>query len=529
MTNERSRETNIGSLVLFDLSTLRSAIDGRYGDENESYKRMVDPEADDVDGLESELFDFVCKTYHDSEAAGGFSEQSLRDLVAHAARFTDVTLRHFSLPESIPAMTDVGLSLIHLVGDCVESGAPFPIENRLEVLKEVSGIIYRDLAIERSRNRAGDHGADGRKILFTNEARTRAVIESLDAAIEACKKPEYQISNNEKESANAQNDGNQRMWFCLAADGQLVILGDHSDFDAAEDAATSSGVEAIWIFDRITADSWVSTLTSPEAKMSLRDDCYPSAAEIIDVEYLIDSELIEHSERIWRNAAGKLHRKDGPAVESANGNKEWWVNGKLHREGLPAIERANGDKEWYQNGLRYREDGPSIDCVSGYRAWYRNGQLHREDGPAIEHANGDKAWCRNGVRHREDGPAIEYADGTKEYWINGDRHRDDGPAIERADGTVEYWIEGEKIEPNDDQPTEIMPNGNRIWRNANGELHRENGPAVDCVGGERAWYRNGKGHREDGPAIERADGTVEYWLNGEPVDPPKASGRPKPR
>jgi hypothetical protein len=360
-------------------------------------------------------------------------------------------------------------------------------------------------------------------------ATTIAKIRKQIAPAESDKKPEYQISNNEKESANAQNDGNQRMWFCLAADGQLVILGDHSDFDAAEDAATSSGVEAIWIFDRITADSWVSTLTSPEAKMSLRDDCYPSAAEIIDVEYLIDSELIEHSERIWRNAAGKLHRKDGPAVESANGNKEWWVNGKLHREGLPAIERANGDKEWYQNGLRYREDGPSIDCVSGYRAWYRNGQLHREDGPAIEHANGDKAWCRNGVRHREDGPAIEYADGTKEYWINGDRHRDDGPAIERADGTVEYWIEGEKIEPNDDQPTEIMPNGNRIWRNANGELHRENGPAVDCVGGERAWYRNGKVHREDGPAIERADGTVEYWLNGEPVDPPKASGRPKPR
>lgn len=359
-------------------------------------------------------------------------------------------------------------------------------------------------------------------------ATTIAKIRKQIAPAESDKKPEYQISNNEKESANAQNDGNQRMWFCLAADGQLVILGDHSDFNAAEDAATSSGVEAIWIFDRITADSWVSTLTSPEAKMSLRDDCYPSAAEIIDVEYLIDSELIEHSERIWRNAAGKLHRKDGPAVESANGNKEWWVNGKLHREGLPAIERANGDKEWYQNGLRYREDGPSIDCVSGYRAWYRNGQLHREDGPAIEHANGDKAWCRNGVRHREDGPAIEYADGTKEYWINGDRHRDDGPAIELADGTVEYWIEGEKIEPNDDQPTEIMPNGNRIWRNANGELHRENGPAVDCVGGDRVWYRNGKVHREDGPAFERADGTVEYWLNGEPVDPPKASGRPKP-
>jgi hypothetical protein len=188
-------------------------------------------------------------------------------------------------------------------------------------------------------------------------ATTIAKIRKQIAPAESDKKPEYQISNNEKESANAQNDGNQRMWFCLAADGQLVILGDHSDFDAAEDAATSSGVEAIWIFDRITADSWVSTLTSPEAKMSLRDDCYPSAAE-----------------RIWRNAAGELHRENGPA-----------------------IERANGDKEWYQNG-----------------------ELHRENGPAIEYADGTKEYWINGDRHRDDGPAYERADGTVEYWLNGE-------------------------------------------------------------------------------------------------------------
>lgn len=25
---------------------------------------------------------------------------------------------------------------------------------------------------------------------------------------------------------------------------------------------------------------------------------------------------------------GKLHRTDGPAIEYANGNKEWWVEGK---------------------------------------------------------------------------------------------------------------------------------------------------------------------------------------------------------
>jgi hypothetical protein len=51
----------------------------------------------------------------------------------------------------------------------------------------------------------------------------------------------------------------------------------------------------------------------------------------------------------WRNSDGKLHRKDGPAIESANGTKYWYVNGKLHREDGPAIESANGDKAWYVN------------------------------------------------------------------------------------------------------------------------------------------------------------------------------------
>ncbi len=216
-------------------------------------------------------------------------------------------------------------------------------------------------------------------------ATTIAKIRKQIAPAESDKKPEYQISNNEKESANAQNDGNQRMWFCLAADGQLVILGDHSDFDAAEDAATSSGVEAIWIFDRITADSWVSTLTSPEAKMSLRDDCYPSAAERT-MSNDQPTEITAEGTRIWRNAAGKIHRDDGPA-----------------------IERPNGDKLWYRNGLLHREDG----------------------GPAIDHASGGKGWYRNGRLHRKGGPAVERADGTVEYWLNGVH--------------CEYWLEPPKV------------------------------------------------------------------------------------
>ena len=53
---------------------------------------------------------------------------------------------------------------------------------------------------------------------------------------------------------------------------------------------------------------------------------------------------------------GKYHREDGPAYESANGTKYWYLNGKLHREDGPAIERANGSKSWYLNGKEVTEE-----------------------------------------------------------------------------------------------------------------------------------------------------------------------------
>ena len=54
---------------------------------------------------------------------------------------------------------------------------------------------------------------------------------------------------------------------------------------------------------------------------------------------------IEHS-----NAAGLLHREDGPAIERANGDKYWYINGLRHREDGPAVELADGTKKWYING-----------------------------------------------------------------------------------------------------------------------------------------------------------------------------------
>jgi hypothetical protein len=36
---------------------------------------------------------------------------------------------------------------------------------------------------------------------------------------------------------------------------------------------------------------------------------------------------MENGNKVWRNEVGQLHREDGPAVEYANGTKEWWMYG----------------------------------------------------------------------------------------------------------------------------------------------------------------------------------------------------------
>ena len=58
---------------------------------------------------------------------------------------------------------------------------------------------------------------------------------------------------------------------------------------------------------------------------------------------------------VWYNLEGKYHRIDGPAIEYADGYKEWWINGKLHRTDGPAIEWVDGYKEWWINGENYSE------------------------------------------------------------------------------------------------------------------------------------------------------------------------------
>jgi hypothetical protein len=158
----------------------------------------------------------------------------------------------------------------------------------------------------------------------------------------------------------------------------------------------------------------------------------------------------------------KLHREDGPAIESANfyGYKEWYLNNKLHREAGPAIESANGDKEWYVNDKLHREDGPAIEAANGDKEWYVNGEhlpcttqvqferlmrLKAFGGDLYHYTYGTKYWILNDKTNRTYGPAREFADGVKCWYLNGLRHREDGPAIEYGNGDKEWWLNGEYI------------------------------------------------------------------------------------
>ena len=93
-----------------------------------------------------------------------------------------------------------------------------------------------------------------------------------------------------------------------------------------------------------------------------------------------------------------------------NGTKKWFFNGKLHRNNGPALESHSGTKYWYINGKLHRDDGPAVEFLNGDKLWYRNNQLHRNDGPAYECANGHARWY---INHVEFTDLNEFCDAAK--------------------------------------------------------------------------------------------------------------------
>ena len=88
------------------------------------------------------------------------------------------------------------------------------------------------------------------------------------------------------------------------------------------------------------------------------------------------------------------------------------------------VNPVTGTRKYYNAaGKLHREDGPAIVYKDGTEKWYQNGILHREEGPAIIYRNGTKIWFKQGKRHRTDGPAAEYYNGAVNWFL------DDRPCI----------------------------------------------------------------------------------------------------
>jgi hypothetical protein len=149
-----------------------------------------------------------------------------------------------------------------------------------------------------------------------------------------------------------------------------------------------------------------------------------------------------NGDKFWTSKQGHYHRLDGPAIEFANGTKQWLVNGLPHRLDGPAIEWADGDKQWWINGVNYSyedwkkevEHRKNLDTIYGKGTKQsglnlkglteqeeKNGDVSPDGESTLKmYINGDKFWRnKQGHYHRLDGPAIEWADGDKQWWING--------------------------------------------------------------------------------------------------------------
>lgn len=60
-------------------------------------------------------------------------------------------------------------------------------------------------------------------------------------------------------------------YFCIGSEGVLWILGNHGDFEAAEDTAKSLSIDVIWMFGEQTAMDWLERLSQASPSVLLND------------------------------------------------------------------------------------------------------------------------------------------------------------------------------------------------------------------------------------------------------------------
>ena len=66
-------------------------------------------------------------------------------------------------------------------------------------------------------------------------------------------------------------------------------------------------------------------------------------------------EVDRYGTRRYYNAAGQLHRLDGPAVIYQYGLMFWYQNGQRHRTDGPAVVYTNNELQWWIHGEHMSE------------------------------------------------------------------------------------------------------------------------------------------------------------------------------
>jgi len=62
------------------------------------------------------------------------------------------------------------------------------------------------------------------------------------------------------------------------------------------------------------------------------------------------------------------------------------------------VEYTTGGRYWFTDGKLHRTDGPAVESPSKFKEWYFEGKIHRVDGPAIEYKNDYKEYWINGTQ-----------------------------------------------------------------------------------------------------------------------------------
>lgn len=83
--------------------------------------------------------------------------------------------------------------------------------------------------------------------------------------------------------------------------------------------------------------------------------------------------------RIVDDVEFSFSEEDG-SYEDAFGNMAHRVNGAPHRIGLPALEYANGQKEFWRYGVRHRDpkEGPAVVFPNGNGDYWVHGRRLKE-------------------------------------------------------------------------------------------------------------------------------------------------------